>query len=239
MTSISGDALQNQSIANVRELNSIAPNVNALAGTTDPAQVIFAIRGQSQANVLLTVDSAVGIYVDDVSNPHGYGLTAGLVDIQRVELLRGPQGTLYGRNTTYQHEVVVELAPGVTLPVECGLVESVLEHGDEPCTAEDIVEWTMEGVQACMPRIDILSDALHDARRRARNLIGSWARDGIQSRLKGPRERQFAASAARPTALQTRLTSRVAPATCLPGACWRSHRHANSTTKPLKNGACR
>lgn len=83
----------------------------------------------------------------------------------------------------HQHEVVVELAPGVTLPVECGLVESVLEYGDEPCTAEDIVEWTMEGVEACMPKIDVLSDALHDARRRARNVIGSWARDGIQSRL--------------------------------------------------------
>ena len=88
-----------------------------------------------------------------------------------------------GDDEIHQHEVLVELAPGVTLPVECGLVESVLEYVDAPCTAEDVVEWTMEGVEACMPMLDVLSDALHEVRVRARRVIGSWTRDGIQSRL--------------------------------------------------------
>lgn len=83
----------------------------------------------------------------------------------------------------HQYEVVVELAPGVVLPAECGLMESVRECGEQLYGVDDIVEWTMGGVEACLPMLDGLSERLDEVRRRARRMIGGWSRDGIQSRL--------------------------------------------------------
>lgn len=83
----------------------------------------------------------------------------------------------------HQYEVVVELAPGVVLPAECGLMESVREYGEQPYGVDDIVEWTMEGVEACLPILDGLSDRLDEVRRHARRVIGRWSKDGIQSHL--------------------------------------------------------
>lgn len=60
-----------------------------------------AIRGQVQNDAtVLTVDPAVGIYLDDVFLGRSPGSLLDMFDIARVEVLKGPQGTLYGRNTT-------------------------------------------------------------------------------------------------------------------------------------------
>ena len=58
------------------------------------------IRGQVQADSLSTLDPSVGWYIDDVYLARTYGTVASMFDIARVEVLKGPQGTLYGRNTT-------------------------------------------------------------------------------------------------------------------------------------------
>ena len=60
----------------------------------------FSLRGQAQGDGLLTSSQPVGLYVDSVNVPHPNGLNGSLFDIERVEVLKGPQGTLYGRNTT-------------------------------------------------------------------------------------------------------------------------------------------
>ncbi|MET0370508.1 MAG: TonB-dependent receptor [Sphingobium sp.] len=100
VSAVSGTELQRQSVKDIRDLSATVPNMIIQQGNSDAQSAVVTIRGQSQSNVLLSVDSAVGVYVDNVNNPRSYGLRAGLVDIQRVEVLRGPQGTLYGRNTT-------------------------------------------------------------------------------------------------------------------------------------------
>ncbi|MET0371284.1 MAG: TonB-dependent receptor, partial [Sphingobium sp.] len=83
------------------DLNAQFPNVQINQANGGGAGVQLTIRGQSQANTgILFVDPAVGIYVDGLVNARSFGLRTGLVDIERVEVLRGPQGTLYGRNTT-------------------------------------------------------------------------------------------------------------------------------------------
>lgn len=100
ITALSGDALEDRSVREVRDLSATVPNVVIQASNNDPGSATVAIRGQTQAGILLTLDSSVGLYFDGVNIPRAHGLRTALVDIQRVEVLRGPQGTLYGRNTT-------------------------------------------------------------------------------------------------------------------------------------------
>lgn len=100
ITAISGDALRAAGIREIRDLSAAAPNLNVQAGNTGSGTAALSIRGQNASTVSLAVDSAVGLYIDGINIPRTYGVRSALVDIARVEVLRGPQGTLYGRNTT-------------------------------------------------------------------------------------------------------------------------------------------
>jgi iron complex outermembrane receptor protein len=100
ITALSGDALRNQSVTHMQDLSAAVPNLLIRPAAADPSAVYLGIRGQVLGDALLTVDSPIGLYFDDVNVPRTYGMAGALVDIQRVEVLRGPQGTLYGRNTT-------------------------------------------------------------------------------------------------------------------------------------------
>jgi iron complex outermembrane receptor protein len=100
VSALSGAQLTQQGIREIRDLNAIVPNVSIQQGNTGAGTVYITIRGQNLSNILLTIDPSVGTYMDGVNIPRPYGLRAGMVDLARVEVLRGPQGTLYGKNTT-------------------------------------------------------------------------------------------------------------------------------------------
>ena len=100
VTALGGAALRNQVVRDLRDLSGSAPNLIIAQGNADAGSAVVTIRGQSQTNITPAVDSAVGLYMDNINNPRSYGLRSAMVDIGRVEILRGPQGTLYGRNTT-------------------------------------------------------------------------------------------------------------------------------------------
>lgn len=101
VSAVSGASLQRQAIREVKDLSSTIPNLIVMRTNAGGSTILFSIRGQQQVNSgLLFIDPAVGVYVDGLNVPRSTGLRSGLVDIQRVEVLRGPQGTLYGRNTT-------------------------------------------------------------------------------------------------------------------------------------------
>ncbi|GEO01043.1 TonB-dependent receptor [Novosphingobium sediminis] len=100
ITAVTGDALANRGVSNSAQLGDVVPNlqINSPYGRTQPN---FSLRGIGVANEYNSNQaSPVGVYLDDVylapRTSHGMGL----FDLDRVEVLRGPQGTLFGRNTT-------------------------------------------------------------------------------------------------------------------------------------------
>jgi len=100
VSAIGGDELLNRGIVQTSDLAGALPNlqVTSAYGTTQPN---FSLRGISVANEFsASTASPVGVYVDEVYQSFRASHGQQLYDLERVEVLRGPQGTLYGRNTT-------------------------------------------------------------------------------------------------------------------------------------------
>lgn len=99
VTSLSGEMLERQSAQTVFDVQATVPALRVRYGSGDQSTLIVSLRGPTHNRQDVTVDPAVGIYVDDVVYAHPVGTNADLLDIASVEVLQGPQGTLFGRNT--------------------------------------------------------------------------------------------------------------------------------------------
>lgn len=98
VTAISAQALEARGVTNVIGLNNLAPGLRVSSGDAAANPKIF-IRGVGLSDFNPNSSSGVGIYVDGVYVGSPLAQMAGFFDIGQVEVLRGPQGTLYGRNT--------------------------------------------------------------------------------------------------------------------------------------------
>jgi len=96
---VAPDLLQKRGITNVNQLEQLVPNLQ-IEPAFGSGQAQFRIRGVGFQDYATNNSPTVGVYVNEVAYPAPV-MTQGLIfDIERVEVLRGPQGTLYGRNTT-------------------------------------------------------------------------------------------------------------------------------------------
>jgi iron complex outermembrane recepter protein len=99
VSAITGDALSKSRVTTVDSLVNKVANLQ-LSSTVGDNTPIFALRGVSMSDYSLNQSSPVATYYDEVYKGNFAFLGIALYDIERVEVLRGPQGTLYGKNTT-------------------------------------------------------------------------------------------------------------------------------------------
>lgn len=94
-----GDALEELGAQTLDELQQYLPNVTLVPSRATNNTLTAYIRGIGQADPLWGFEPGVGVYVDDVYIARPQGAMLEVFDVERLEVLRGPQGTLYGRNT--------------------------------------------------------------------------------------------------------------------------------------------
>ncbi len=99
VSALSTAQLEKMGANDISGVQGAVPNVNIVQGRGSASSANFYIRGIGQPDALQTFDPAVGVYVDGVYLSRIQGALLNLYDVQRVEVLRGPQGTLYGKNT--------------------------------------------------------------------------------------------------------------------------------------------
>lgn len=109
VTAISGDTLAKQNINSVREAAALSPGLNI--SSDGAGRAFVSIRGVG-VTLVQTVQPGVGLFIDGIYRPNTAYLNNPLLDVERIEVLRGPQGTLYGKNTLGGAINVITRQPG-------------------------------------------------------------------------------------------------------------------------------
>ncbi|WP_269220105.1 TonB-dependent receptor [Brevundimonas vesicularis] len=99
VTAVSGEQLEARGALDITELARSTPSLTLNAARGSNSTLISFIRGVGQQDPLWGFDPGVGLYIDDVYVARPQAAVLDIFDVERVEVLRGPQGTLYGRNT--------------------------------------------------------------------------------------------------------------------------------------------
>lgn len=100
ITAVSGEMLQEQGVRNVEDLGLVVPNASIRPqGSFSGPTAQIGMRGVQTTEFIYTTDPGVGVYIDDVYHGTLTGGAIDLLDLERVEVLRGPQGTLFGKNS--------------------------------------------------------------------------------------------------------------------------------------------
>jgi len=122
VSAFTGADLEALQADNLDALQGAVPNLNLVQGRGSNSSVNAYIRGVGQPDALQTFDPAVGVYLDDVYMSRIQGALFKLYDIERIEVLRGPQGTLYGKNTPGGAIRLITRTPGDEFEAQAGLL---------------------------------------------------------------------------------------------------------------------
>jgi iron complex outermembrane receptor protein len=122
ITALTGEQLAELQADNLDSLQGVVPNMNLVQGRGSNSSANVFIRGIGQPDALQSFDPAVGIYLDDVYMARIQGALFKLYDIERIEVLRGPQGTLYGKNTPGGAIRLITRTPGDEFEAQAGVL---------------------------------------------------------------------------------------------------------------------
>ena len=100
ITALGGDLMEARNVTEIADITKLTPNLSFSAQGINSTVTNVFLRGIGQSNWSETQDPKIGIYIDGVYLSRPQGGMLDLIDVDRVEVLRGPQGTLFGRNTT-------------------------------------------------------------------------------------------------------------------------------------------
>ncbi len=136
MTAYDASRIAELSIQNVGEVLDYAPNVMRASGPSSADDGFFFFRGVGQVDVSANVDPGVGVYIDDVYLGRIQGASFDVLDVERIEILRGPQGTLFGRNTIGGAVSVTTRTPGDEFALEGRVVAGSRSRMDAYLSAD-------------------------------------------------------------------------------------------------------
>jgi len=101
ISAIGAEKLEQLQVVDIRDISGLAPNVTAVQGTTSNSAAIISIRGlTSGGSESFGLDATNALYLDGIYIARNGAAGLDVAEIERVEVLRGPQGTLFGRNST-------------------------------------------------------------------------------------------------------------------------------------------
>jgi len=115
ITAFTAETIQSKGLTDVHSLSNLTPNVNLDGGAPfsgDTSVLSASIRGIGQDDFAFNLDPGVGVYLDGVYFARTFGANQNLLDVDRIEILKGPQGTLFGRNTIGGAINIVTHTPG-------------------------------------------------------------------------------------------------------------------------------
>lgn len=114
VTAISPQQLEAQRVVNIQQIAALAPSFTASQAQLASGSVVLRVRGIGTTSNNIGFESAVGIFIDGAYQARPGVALSEFVDVERVEVLRGPQGTLFGRNTSAGALNVTNVRPDVT-----------------------------------------------------------------------------------------------------------------------------
>jgi iron complex outermembrane recepter protein len=112
ISAFSAEQLEAQGVTNTLQIGQYVPNLIAQNNTGIGSANAYFLRGLGSTETIATFDPPVGTYVDDIYLSRQNANNLSLFDVERIEVLRGPQGTLFGRNTTGGAINVIMAKPG-------------------------------------------------------------------------------------------------------------------------------
>ncbi len=139
ISAFTAESLQTRNLTDVQTLGNLTPGVNLDAGAPfsgDRSVLSASIRGVGQDDFAFNMNPAVGVYLDGVYLARTIGANQNLLDVDRVEILKGPQGTLFGANTEGGAISIVTHTPGNDFSVTGQITGGSYDRRDVGFTAD-------------------------------------------------------------------------------------------------------